>query len=137
MYGYQTRRFTVDSRWFRGGAPVRTFALDELLATKFRALYQRRRGRDLFDLRDACRRAAVDPARVVAAFEADLDAEHLRVTRAEFERNLAAKARHRIFLSEVTPLLAPGIAYNPVEGRSSSCRRIFIERLPGAPWKGR
>lgn len=136
VYGYQTRRFTVDSRWFRGGAQVRTFALDELLATKFRALYQRRRGRDLFDLWDACRRAAVDPARVVAAFEAYLAAEQLRVTRAEFERNLAGKARNRIFLSEVRPMLAPGIAYDPAEALQLVQHR-FIERLPGASWKGR
>lgn len=44
VFGYRTRRFAVATRWFTGRASVRTY---ELLATKLRALYQRRRGRDL------------------------------------------------------------------------------------------
>lgn len=42
--------FEVDNQWFRGQADVASFAVDELLGTKLRALYQRRKGRDLFDL---------------------------------------------------------------------------------------
>ena len=37
------------SRWYSGTAAIATFELDELLTTKLRALYQRRKGRDLFD----------------------------------------------------------------------------------------
>ena len=44
------RPFAVDSPWFCGSAEVATFALEELAATKIRALYQRAKGRDLFDL---------------------------------------------------------------------------------------
>jgi len=135
LYGHQARPLAVESRWFTGGADVRTFQLDELLATKLRALYQRRRGRDLFDLWDACRRGTVDRTRVIEAFHAYLRAENLRVTRAEFERNLAAKARNRVFLAEVTPLLAPGIAYDALAALDL-VHREFIERLPGAAWKG-
>ena len=135
VYGHQARPLAVESRWFTGGADVRTFQLDELLATKLRALYQRRRGRDLFDLWDACRRGTVDRTRVIEAFHAYLRAENLRVTRAEFERNLAAKARNRVFLAEVTPLLAPGIAYD-ARAALDLVHREFIERLPGAAWKG-
>lgn len=136
VYGHVVRPHTVASRWFSGRADIRTYELDELLATKLRALYQRRRGRDLFDLWAARRRARVDPARVVAAFHAYLKAEGLRVTRAEFERNLAAKAHDRAFLGEVRPMLAPGVDYDPVAALEL-VRRDFIERLPGAPWKGR
>ncbi len=35
---------------FRRDCEVTTFQQEELLATKVRALYQRRKGRDLFDL---------------------------------------------------------------------------------------
>lgn len=42
--------FAVDSRWFRGQARILTFSPEELLGTKLRALYQRRKGRDVFDL---------------------------------------------------------------------------------------
>jgi len=135
VYGYRMRRLAVESRWFGGGADVRTFDLDELLGTKLRALYQRRRGRDLFDLWDATHRGDVNPARVIEAFQAYLKAEDLRVTRAEFERNMAAKARNRLFIEEVTPLLAPGIAYD-ARAALHLVQRQFIERLPGAAWKG-
>ncbi|CAN5605683.1 hypothetical protein BH11CYA1_BH11CYA1_18090 [soil metagenome] len=48
LLGYQDLPFEVDSTYFAGKALVRTFALNELLGTKVRALYQRRKGRDLF-----------------------------------------------------------------------------------------
>jgi len=43
-------QFTIDSDWFNGSCQVVTYELEELIATKLRALYQRRKGRDLFDL---------------------------------------------------------------------------------------
>jgi len=42
--------YSVDSPWWSGNAEVRTFSSRELVATKIRALYQRKKGRDLFDL---------------------------------------------------------------------------------------
>jgi len=42
--------FRVENGWFTGEATVRTYNLNELLGTKLRALYQRSKGRDLFDL---------------------------------------------------------------------------------------
>jgi integrase len=41
---------SADSKWFQGSARIVTYELEESLATKRRALYQRRKGRDLFDL---------------------------------------------------------------------------------------
>jgi hypothetical protein len=35
--------FRVDNPWFTGAADVPTYALDELLCTKLRALYQRKK----------------------------------------------------------------------------------------------
>jgi predicted nucleotidyltransferase component of viral defense system len=46
-----TRRYAVDSRWWSGRADVSTFQIEELMSTKLCAFYQRRKGRDLFDLR--------------------------------------------------------------------------------------
>jgi predicted nucleotidyltransferase component of viral defense system len=40
----------VQSRWWSGSADVQTFRAEEVLATKLRALYARRKGRDLYDL---------------------------------------------------------------------------------------
>jgi hypothetical protein len=43
VYGVKDHRFEVRSRWFSGAANVRTYELDELLGTKLRALYQRKK----------------------------------------------------------------------------------------------
>ena len=45
VFGFKRIPFFVDSRWFNGSSEVVTYALDELLATKLRALYQRKKGR--------------------------------------------------------------------------------------------
>jgi len=70
----------------------------------------------------------------VAAFDAYVKAQGLRVTRAEFERNLAAKARDRAFLGDVRPMLAPGVQYDPLAALDLISRE-FVGRLQGAPWK--
>lgn len=65
-----TRRvpFTLESAWWSGRADVLTFQAEELVATKLRALYQRRKGRDLFDLWVALTVLGVDPVEVAACF---------------------------------------------------------------------
>ncbi|TIW52060.1 MAG: nucleotidyl transferase AbiEii/AbiGii toxin family protein, partial [Mesorhizobium sp.] len=42
--------FGVENPWFNGEAAIPTFSREEMLATKLRALLQRNKGRDLFDL---------------------------------------------------------------------------------------
>lgn len=63
-----TREHRIDSPWFTGKAPVPTFELPELVATKIRVLFQRKKGRDLFDLWLAVRLAGVTPASIAACF---------------------------------------------------------------------
>lgn len=67
-YGFQRVPFAVSSRWFQGACDIITYDLDELLGTKLRALYQRRKGRDLFDMATALSQGVADPARIVTAF---------------------------------------------------------------------
>jgi predicted nucleotidyltransferase component of viral defense system len=55
VLGYQQFSFEVKSSWFTGGCNIITYKLEELLGTKLRALYQRRKGRDLYDLYKAMR----------------------------------------------------------------------------------
>jgi predicted nucleotidyltransferase component of viral defense system len=60
--------FRVDSRWWAGTADVKTFRVEELVATKLRALYQRRKGRDLFDLWLALTELNIPPEAILAGF---------------------------------------------------------------------
>jgi len=135
VFGVEARRFEVDSRWFSGSAPIQTYALDELLGTKLRALYQRKKGRDLFDLWCAHTIAGVGEARIVQCFQKYLDHSGLRVSRAEFEANLDGKLSDPRFLGDIVPLLAPGSAWDP--GGAGRYARKLVARLPGKPWKGR
>jgi len=50
VFSPMTISFDVDSTWFKGNGLIHTYCLPELLGTKLRALYQRKKGRDLFDL---------------------------------------------------------------------------------------
>jgi hypothetical protein len=113
-----------------GRAEVLTYEPEELLGTKLRALYQRKKGRDLFDLSEAFTRLkSIDPEKVVACFLAYLETEGRRVTRAQFERNLASKIRDKVFLSDVPPLLARGASFDP-RGALDRVREAFISRIP-------
>jgi hypothetical protein len=109
----RTRRVTCDTRWFKGVADVVTYSDEELLATKLRALYQRSKGRDLFDLEIALRMLAPEPARVVELFTRYLDRQGLSVSRAEFEANLARKMAAPVFLGDMGPLLRADVVFDP------------------------
>lgn len=63
-----TRPLAVETAWFTGTADVPTFALEELIATKLRAMYQRSKGRDVFDLWLVEYRFGLDPRDVAACF---------------------------------------------------------------------
>ena len=58
----------VESPWWSGEAHVLTFDPAELVATKLRALYQRRKGRDLFDLWLALTQMRLEPDDILACF---------------------------------------------------------------------
>lgn len=127
--------FSVASPWFDGSAGIATYKLDELLATKLRALYQRRKGRDLFDLAVGLDHAATDPGRVVEAFNTYMEREGSRVTRAQFERNLTRKLQDPQFGIDFGPLLAHSHQWDMAKAAQEVSAQL-IALLPGAPWKG-
>ena len=135
LFGYEKIPFAVSSRWHEGQAAITSYQLDELMGTKLRALYQRRKGRDLFDLAVALKNPKVDPARVVTAFEAYMEQEDGRVTRAMFEKNLFAKLRMKEFTADIAPLLSSSYTWN-LEEAAQKIQEQLINRLPGNPWKG-
>jgi predicted nucleotidyltransferase component of viral defense system len=135
VFGFTRSPFAVDSRWFAGSAEITTYELDELLGTKLRALYQRKKARDLFDLAAALDKGEADPARIVAAFSAYMDQGGHQVTRALFEQNLAGKLGDRQFAADIGPLLAAGYKWD-MESAAQTLLSRLIPLLPGEPWKG-
>lgn len=135
VFGFNEVPFSMKSRWFEGSCSIHTYALDELLGTKMRALYQRKQGRDLFDLAIALASGKAKPDRIVTAFLKYMEHEKHEISRAQFEKNLALKLADDEFLADISPLLSEGYKWEPEpEGRIVSEQLIAL--LPGEPWKG-
>jgi predicted nucleotidyltransferase component of viral defense system len=135
VLGLARRSFAVANPWFDGTAELTTYELDELLGTKLRALYQRKKGRDLFDLWAVSRAAKVDLDRVVACFRGYLEHEGRAVSRAEFEANIEEKLGDPDFGADVGPLITAEVDWD-LDAAARYVRDEVIARLPGAPWKG-
>lgn len=128
--GHVHAPFEVRSRWWSGEATITTFALDEMLGTKLRALYQRSKGRDIFDLWYALTLGAAAPERVIACFRRYMREGGHRVSRATFEENLHLKLSDPEFRADMTPLLRPGIDWD-VDLAGEVVMRLLLSRLTG------
>lgn len=95
--------FEVANSWFSGRADVLTFATPELFATKIRALYQRSKGRDLFDLWLALTQLGIAGEAIVAAFP---PYRPDGITAALSEANLRAKLEDESFRGDLNALVA-------------------------------
>lgn len=135
VHGVVRRAFEVANSWFSGTAEISTFTLPELLGTKLRALYQRKKGRDLFDLALALEHPEFEGALLLEAFNAYMTFIGTPVRRAEFEANMAAKLGERSFLTDVPPLLRTGVAHKASDAWAR-VHAALVSRLPGDPWKG-
>lgn len=133
VLGHTHHAFDVASRWYKGTALIPSYNLDELLGTKLRALYQRKKGRDLFDLALALEETAADPARIVATFSHYMKNEGAKITRAIFEQNFDEKIADPRFAADIRPLLAQGRAWNLEKAAARVSTLIAL--LPGKPWK--
>jgi predicted nucleotidyltransferase component of viral defense system len=124
VLGYQKHPFVIESRWYSGTCKVKTYKLEELLGTKLRALYQRLKGRDLFDLWLGITLGKANPKKIAQTFRKYMEAENLSVSRREFRENLAKKMKMRSFLADTDNLLRPAINYDAQEAS-----HIIDERL--------
>lgn len=107
------------------------YDIHEMLGTKLRALFQRRRGRDLFDLywALASETTKVDPALVVESFLHYLHQEGHRAGRAEFITLLDAHLADRGFCSDMNQLLRTDLQYDPQQA-GMLVRKRLLHLLP-------
>ena len=105
------------------------------MATKLRALYQRKNGRDLFDLWKAGTTAEIQPKRIIDCFLKYMEKEGHRVSRAEFEKNLAEKFTDPRFPEDIRPLLVPDSAWD-FQQAAKFVMDELLNLLPGEPWQG-
>jgi predicted nucleotidyltransferase component of viral defense system len=115
IYGIQDMEHTMQSEWYSGKVLIPTYELAELLGTKMRALYQRRKGRDLFDMWFAITQTDVNTDTIIEAWNFYMKQEDNSVSQKEFLDNMEKKISDQDFLGDMEGLLRPGLSYKVTE----------------------
>ncbi|RPI78595.1 MAG: nucleotidyl transferase AbiEii/AbiGii toxin family protein [Desulfobacteraceae bacterium] len=126
--GYKKRPLQVSSRWFEGFAEITTFSLEELLATKVRALYQRRKGRDLFDLWLGLQEESADSIKIIEIFKQYMARSGLIIERTFYEKNLTEKLDHIGFKNDIRSLVPADLNYN-IQEAYALILNLIINRI--------
>lgn len=113
VFDFKEMDFAVNSEWFKGKCNLKTYYIDELLGTKLRALYQRRKGRDLYDLYKVMSNIEVDSSKLLQCYR-----EYMKFVVAQppsqkqFLRNMEDKMVDDEFLGDTKSLLRPDEQYD-------------------------
>jgi predicted nucleotidyltransferase component of viral defense system len=107
ILGYKDVEFSSMSEYFPGHAHIKTYALEELLGTKLRALYQRRKGRDLYDLYVALTKFPnLNIDAIIQCFKQYLMHTHQSISAKQFHDNMMEKLKNKEFTQDTLPLLS-------------------------------
>ncbi|HED06698.1 MAG TPA: nucleotidyl transferase AbiEii/AbiGii toxin family protein [Ignavibacteria bacterium] len=116
VLGWVKFPFKINNKWFSGNTEITTFNINELLGTKLRALYQRKKGRDLFDLHYASLHANLNYDEIIHCYK-----EYIKhsvnnpPTKKQFLQNIEAKRTDQDFIGDLEGLLRTEIKYNQDE----------------------
>lgn len=114
VVGYKNFPFQVQSSWFNKSCNITTYKLEELLGTKLRALYQRRKGRDLYDMHKALTKVPeLDKGLIIQCYK-----EYMKFsvdeppTQKIFIQNMDTKMKDDQFIGDIAALLRPDDMYD-------------------------
>jgi len=129
----------VANPWFSGEVSIPTFSREEMLATKLRALLQRDKGRDLYDLAHGLKVfEELGVARIVEMFGSYLEQSGHSISRAQAQERMLGKMAKPRLLLDMRPLLpAPQAEALTEEAAAAAFREVYmglIDQLPGDPW---
>ncbi len=134
--GFKSYPFAVANDWYRGEAEIVSFEPEELFGTKLRALLQRRKNRDLFDLHYGLDKLALDTDKLIASFDHYLALEGKSISRAMAEQRMLEKLT-RSLTEDIAPLLPAGIRFGD-DDAVRAFERVWTElivRIRGDAWK--
>ncbi|WP_085534960.1 nucleotidyl transferase AbiEii/AbiGii toxin family protein [Massilibacteroides vaginae] len=124
ILGFEEVNFDMDNLWFSGYCKIKTYKLDELIGTKVRALYERRKGRDLYDLYKALQNPELNTDNVISCFKEYMEWENKNPTYRLYVSNLEDKMKKDEFLGDTKALLRPDETYD-----AQKAYRIVKERI--------
>jgi predicted nucleotidyltransferase component of viral defense system len=136
LLGIKYYPLAVDSDWYQGETEIASFEPEELFGTKLRALLQRRKNRDLFDLYHGLDQLAMDQNKLIACFDHYLALEGEPITRAVAERRMLEKLT-RSLTEDIAPLLPVGVHFTE-DDALHAFERVWTEliiRIKGDAWK--
>lgn len=116
-------------------AEILTYSFDELIGAKLKALYQRKKGRDLFDLWTAYETGHLDMSKVISSFLQYMEFGSHSISRALFEQNIHEKLISTRFLEDIGRLLAPEINWDHHKA-AVVVKSNYISQIPGEAWAG-
>ena len=136
LLGIRSYPFAVANDWYQGAAEIASFEPKEIFGTKLRALLQRRKNRDLFDLHHGLEQLALDPDKLIACFDHYLALEGTAITRAIAEQRMLEKLT-RSLTEAIGPLLPAGVRFNDDDAMLAfeGVWRQLIVRIKGDAWK--
>jgi predicted nucleotidyltransferase component of viral defense system len=121
--------FEVKNQWFSGACEITTYQLDELVGTKLRALYQRKKGRDLFDLHKALENPNLNPDNVIKCYREYISfSDGESPSQAVYLANMEEKMQEETFLNDMQALLRASLSFNP-QTAWNLVRKKLIEKL--------
>ena len=121
--------FSIENSWYSGNCELTTYVLEELLGTKLRALYQRKKGRDLFDLYKAINTTDADPETIIRCYKRYMDFVVSKPpTHKQFILNMEDKMVDPDFLGDMDNLLHSNETFNIQEAYQMVKEKI-IDRL--------
>lgn len=108
--------FVMVNSWFSGETILTTYQFEELLGTKLRALFQRKKGRDLFDIYQGLSSRNYDASQILECYQRYMGFVIDRIpSYREYVQNIQEKMTDNEFLTDVVPLLRPEVSFNPLE----------------------
>jgi predicted nucleotidyltransferase component of viral defense system len=113
VLGLQQVPFKVQNGWFNGECMINTYYIEELLGTKLRALYQRRKGRDLFDLDLALTKLDIDISKLIQCYKEYINfSDGASPTSKMFVANMLVKMSDDEFRNDIFTILRPEVEYD-------------------------
>jgi Uncharacterized conserved protein len=125
VLGLEEVDFSMQNMWFSGDCKINTYKLDELVGTKVRALYERRKGRDLYDLYKALQNPQLNSDNVIACFKEYMEWEEKKTTYRLYVSNMEDKMQKDEFLGDTKTLLRPDEVYDAQEAYKIVKERII------------
>ena len=121
--------FSMENPWFSGQCQIKTYTINEHLGTKLRALYQRKKGRDLFDMQYAIHNADLDVEAVIRCWRRYMTlGDKTAPSVDEFVANLHGKLGMNDYCSDVNLMLRPGTSFDANKA-FEEVRSAIIEKL--------